>query len=283
MSLVFLAISRTGDDPLRHDMFEVAAVHRTEDGPALVERVQHWAIRPERLAAADPVELERSQFFDRVAAWEHNGHPVVAIDPNLGTTTPTSHHGVARTLARMTLGAQLVTLGIDREAEFVAEFMRSQREPAGWVGHYDVAAAAAGGLAGYAQGWAARDRVDPAGRAASSVDLGAAALPLDPFRLAAAIGATPAGAAVSALTRAFLARDMYDIVTAPLAGDGGRHEADPAPVDPAAPTAAMPAQGPRTGLPPGVEPLAAPVDVLGLSTGDPALDAVIRNIDQRER
>lgn len=265
MSIVFLAISRTGSDPLRHDMFEVAALHRVTDGDKLVERAHHWSIRPERLGAADTDELLRTRYYDRMGAWAHNDAPVVAIDPTLGTTSPTSHGAVARTLAKMLLGNQLATFGIDREAEFLGEFLRSQREPCGWVGHLDVTAAAAGATAGYSQGWCARGRYDVAAPASSSVDLTAALLPFDPFRLAVAIGAAPAADPCSALARAYMVRDMWAIVSSPL-----RH-GEPEP--PAGVHALGDAQAPTVAMA-GAPAEASPFP----TTGDPELDKVIAHI-----
>lgn len=306
MSIVFVAISRTGNDPMRHDLFEVAAVHRYDDDGKTAERVQHWAIKPDRLASADPDELLRTGFYDRSHTWAHNGASVVAVDPTLGTTSPTTPAGVARTLAKMLLGAQLATFAIDREAEFLAEFLRTQREPCGWVGHVDVASAAAGALAGYSQGWVTRGRHEGARPSPSSATLSAARFPLDPFALARAIGVSPTGPACSALTRARLVRDVWLIISAPLvAGEPAPLDDPPADDDPGdldGPDGDGDGDGGPVGLGGGgggpvglgaltvaypnpyTGPLGAPTgDAWERSTGDVALDGVIRRIGDPDR
>lgn len=169
-NLVFLAISRTGPDPMRHEVVEIAAIVRR---PGTGDLTAHWHIRPEHLEAADDAELRRNRYLERREVWEHNGEPVVAIDPVLGTTSPTSRRAVASRLAGAFLDSFVVTLGHDRELEFVREFLRRNGHPCPVLAHVDVTSFAAGALHGYAQGWAARHDI------ATSDDSRCARIPLD--------------------------------------------------------------------------------------------------------
>jgi hypothetical protein len=275
MGMVFLAISRTGPDPVRHDVYELAAVHRMDHGGTLQERAYHWAMRPARLAVADPEELMRTRYFERSAMWLHDS-PAVSLDPTLGASKLTTFAAIAHTLARMLLGSQLATFGLDREGEFVAEMLRTLGEPAGWVGHLDLSSAAAGTVTGYSQGWAARGRHDQAAPAPGAVDLTAALLPLDPFHLARAIGLQPADDVASALQRAYLARDMWTKIMAPVAlGEpepaAGAHAAEKPAEAPAPAIAAAPTGEHRV-----------PSSVPSFTDDDPELDRVIASLGRPE-
>lgn len=213
MNLVFLAISRTGPDPVRHEVVELAAILRR---PQLGDVIAHWHIRPEHLEDAEPAELRRNRYLERREAWEHNGEPVVAIDPVLGTTTPTSRRGIASKVAGALVDSLAVVLGHDRELEFVREFLRRNGHPTPHRGVIDVTLFAAGALIGYAQGWAARHDV------AVDSDAMGARIPLDavdelPFscrRLAQSMGLHLPDQPECALARARLAAALWSAASA---------------------------------------------------------------------
>ncbi|KAA9379726.1 hypothetical protein F5972_08735 [Microbispora cellulosiformans] len=226
-NLLFVAISRTGNDPLRHETFEIAAILRR---PGAADVSLHWAIRPEHLEAADDAELRRTRYLERREAWEHNNEPVVSIDPNLGNTIPTTRRAVADKLASIMVDAHLVTIGRDREPEFLREFLRKQGFPCPHLGHLDVTAHAAGAMFGWAQGWHACAQTSGAA-VANRVDFGPE-LPYDPFWIARALGLVLPAEPENALARAQLAAALWATTTARPA---------PLPVPPPEPDPAVPA------------------------------------------
>ncbi|MEZ0076382.1 hypothetical protein [Planotetraspora sp. GP83] len=208
-NLLFVAISRTGPDPLRHETFEIAAILRRPGAP---DMGRYWVIRPEHLEAADDAELRRTRYLERREAWEHNGDPVISLDPSLGTTVPTSRRSVAEKLAAAMVDAHLVTLGRDREPEFLREFMRKQGSPCPHLGHLDATVHAAGAMYGWAQGWHTCAQTASAA-VANQVDFGPE-LPYDPFWIARALGLALPAEQENAYARAQLAAAIWSTTTA---------------------------------------------------------------------
>lgn len=242
-NLLFLAISRTGPDPVRHELCEVAVILRR---PGQADAARWWHVRPEYLEHADDAELRRNRYLERAEAWQHNGEPVVQIDPTLGTTVPSSRRGVANALAGAMLESYVVTLGAERELEFAREFMRRNGHPCPHLGHLDVTAIAAGAMYCYAQGWAARADTLADSDLGTRIDASTAAeLPLSPFRLAAAMGLHVPDVRESAYDRAMLAGALWAASTATPPPPPPRPAEQPAeqPVD----------EGPSTGPTPVVD------------------------------
>ncbi|MBT2226294.1 hypothetical protein [Nonomuraea sp. NEAU-A123] len=211
-NFVFLAISRTGADPNWHEVVEVAAILRR---PGQGDVTRYWHIRPENLEHASADELRRNRYLERRESWEHNGEPVVKIDPTLGTTTPTSRRGVASRLAGALLESYAVTLGNDREIEFLREFLRRNGHPCPLMGQIDVTSFAAGAMAGYAQGWAAcYDSHPTEGGIGARIDLGPLELPFGPMGIARAMGLHVPDQPESALARAQLAGALWAAASA---------------------------------------------------------------------
>jgi hypothetical protein len=194
--------------------------------------VQHWHVAPEHLEHADPGELRRNRYLDRREAWRYDGESVVvAIDPTLGTVRPVSRRKIAAFLSSALLDAYAVTLGHDRDLEFLAEFLRRQGYPCPALGHVDATAVAAGAMFGYAQGWAkCHDALPEVDGVGARIDLAPLELPFGSRRIAAAMGLHVPEHAEDALARAQLAGALWAAATA----TPGPAPERPAPTPPAA-------------------------------------------------
>lgn len=268
VKVVHAALSATGRDPAVHDMFELALVAVDADGDEIARH--HWVMPPAELDGADAAELMRTRYFERFDAWcRYVGRPGVgalALGVDGGDPRATHVLEVARTAARLLLGAQLVTLGLDHEVAHLVRLMRHTSQPIGWAGHYDVTVAAAGALSGYVRGWNVRGRREALPHRPAGIDADAARLPHDPLRIARAMGIELAGDPVDALVRAELARSMYGMVVGPLGADAGIGAGEAPPLLPG-PADIPPAAPPAAGVPADVDDELARVARMAVFTG----------------
>lgn len=135
----FLATRRTGNDPARHEMFELAVLDRGDTRDA--EYV--WRLRANRLPDADPAEIASSGYWNR----DHYGHDVVRLDTELGTAAPVAPEIVAATVAEILFNRHLVSLNPYLEIGFVGAWLRRLGQIAAWRRPIDVTAMAAGAAA----------------------------------------------------------------------------------------------------------------------------------------
>lgn len=222
--LVYLATSRTGNNPRQHELFELALIERTPAG----ERAAFWRMQPKRMPEADPAHLRRVDFFNHPAV----PHDVVAVDRTLATMQPIDPWGLARDLQARLFDAVVVTLD-PRDLVFTAAWLESRGALPAWRTGIDATALAAGALHGLLHGWYGAARHLDRPTTGPHVDEAAAAeLPWDPYRLAASLGIKGLYSDASdAAMRAELTQALYELIRAP-------HPAPVAPHDP--PAAAVP-------------------------------------------
>lgn len=224
--LVYLATSRTGNNPRQHELFELALIDRTPAG----ERAAYWRMQPKRMPEADPAHLRRVDYFNHPPA----SHDVVAVDRTLATMQPVAPWQVARDLQGRLFDAVVVTLD-PLDLPFVTAWLESRGALPAWRASVDATALAAGALQGLLHGWYGAARSLDRPTTGPNVDPEAAAeLPWDPYRIAASLGVRGLYSDASdAAMRAELTQAVYELIRAP-------HPAPvEAPLDPP-PAAAVP-------------------------------------------
>ncbi|MEV0829743.1 hypothetical protein [Nonomuraea rubra] len=225
--LVYLATSRTGNNPRQHELFEIALIERAPGG----ERASYWRLQPKRMPEADPEHLRAADYF----AHPHPGHDVVAVDRSLGTMQPVDPWALARELQARLFDAVVVSLDPIRDLAFVAAWLEARGALPGWRRGIDATALAVGALQGLLHGWYGAGRALDRPIGPPQVDPAAAAeLPWNPYRLAATLGIKGAYSDASdAALRADLTLALWNLIYAP----------HPAPVEapaPSSPAAAVP-------------------------------------------
>lgn len=144
--LVFLDTETTGLDSDRHEIWEIGAIMRTDDG----DREYAWQIRPS-LKTADPTGLRIGRFYERSKNYNHPvGSAVILAHPEVLVNTSERWSGteeVAEELAVMLDGATLVGAVPDFDARFLTRFLRKWNQAPTWHYHLvDVETLAAGAL-----------------------------------------------------------------------------------------------------------------------------------------
>ncbi|MFI7467551.1 hypothetical protein [Nonomuraea sp. NPDC049646] len=260
--IVFLATTRTGNDHRRHELVELALIERADTGR---ETTHAWWIRPTRLPDADPAELQRTKYFDRPQS--QYAEDAVAIDHQLGgVATAVDPRTVATTVSKHLFGATVVTVDPAHDLPFLSRYLTGFGQLAAWAASYDMTPAARWAMYGLRHGWYAAARhagLDAIAPPPLDYDL-LDSHPGDPFVAAAIMGVPPAELAQpeTALTRAGLARALWDRITTkpaplpdprpsspPITDPPGTRLPDP-PAAPASSTAAPPPSpsGGRHGL-----------------------------------
>lgn len=141
--LVFVDTETTGLDSGRHEIWELAAIVRGDDG----DREYAWQIRPS-LKTADPAGLRVGRYCERCTI---TGQPVdaavtLAHPEHRDSWSGWGHH-VAEQLAPLLDGATLVGAVPDFDARFLTRFLRTHEQAATWHYHLvDVETLAAGAL-----------------------------------------------------------------------------------------------------------------------------------------
>lgn len=157
-NLAFIALNTTGPSTEFNEIWEMSVRLLTPAGRALEA---HWQLPVIGLPRADAQRLQRTRFYDRYVRPEHP----VDIDPELGTTRPSSFEEVAEALARHLVSAHPVSLAPEAELPHLSTFLRRFGQPPFWLEAVPVTALAAGVLMGYSQGW--NDHTDAVAAAAT--------------------------------------------------------------------------------------------------------------------
>jgi DNA polymerase III epsilon subunit-like protein len=146
VKIVFLDTETTGLDSDRHEIWEIGAIVRTDDGGDDMEWA--WQIRP-LMTTADPTGLRIGRYYERIEVGANlpGSARLTASPPNLDRGLWLEAREVAQDLAPLLDGAILVGAVPDFDARFLTRFLREHHQAPTWHYHLvDVETLAAGAI-----------------------------------------------------------------------------------------------------------------------------------------